>query len=295
LRENYQIAMPWVNYHSHSLYCDGKAAPEDFIARAVENGFRAYGFTSHAPVPFDSRWNMPAGRLQEYLDHFKLLREQWKHTIQLYCGLEVDFIEGVWGYEASGLHEKGLDYCIGSVHYINRFPDGSYFCFDVPTDAFFNGIEQLYHNDFRAALSGYYQTLRNMLQNDPPDVIGHMDKIKKHNTARAFFSEDEKWYRDQVEETLDLIASTGCILEVNTNGLYRHNPPMLYPSSWILKSAYRRKIPVMMNSDSHHPDEIEKGFSETSRVLKEIGYQTLRVLYNGFWQDRPFTEKGVEF
>ena len=37
------------NYHSHSLYCDGRAGMEDFVRFAVSRGFVSYGFSSHAP------------------------------------------------------------------------------------------------------------------------------------------------------------------------------------------------------------------------------------------------------
>ena len=39
------------NYHSHSLYCDGRANMEDFIRFALSEGFTSYGFSSHAPLP----------------------------------------------------------------------------------------------------------------------------------------------------------------------------------------------------------------------------------------------------
>jgi len=31
--------MSWVNYHTHCLYCDGKAEPEAYLIRAIEEGF----------------------------------------------------------------------------------------------------------------------------------------------------------------------------------------------------------------------------------------------------------------
>ena len=37
------------NYHSHSLYCDGRANMEDFVRFALSEGFTSYGFSSHAP------------------------------------------------------------------------------------------------------------------------------------------------------------------------------------------------------------------------------------------------------
>ena len=40
------------NYHSHSLYCDGRASMEDFVRFALSEGFTSYGFSSHARCLF---------------------------------------------------------------------------------------------------------------------------------------------------------------------------------------------------------------------------------------------------
>lgn len=44
------------NYHSHCLYCDGRANMEDFIRFAISEGFSSYGISSHAPLPFSTAW-----------------------------------------------------------------------------------------------------------------------------------------------------------------------------------------------------------------------------------------------
>ena len=51
----------------------------------------------------------------------------------------------------------GCDYILGSVHFIDRYPDGSYFCFDGNPEIFFRGIEIIYNNDFRKAITVYYE------------------------------------------------------------------------------------------------------------------------------------------
>ena len=48
------------NYHSHCLYCDGRANMEDFIRFAISEGFTSYGISSHAPLP--SRIWFPGSR-----------------------------------------------------------------------------------------------------------------------------------------------------------------------------------------------------------------------------------------
>ena len=285
--------MAWVNFHSHSIFCDGKANPEDYVIRAIEKGFPVYGFSAHAPVPFASVWNMPAEKLSEYFNEINRIKNRYFDEIQVYTGLEVDYIEGLWGCQASGLRTKQTDFFIGSVHYIGQYPDGTYFCFDGQPEAFFRGIEMIFHNDFKKAVSVYYHSVIRMTEIDKPDIIGHLDKIKMHSSVRPYVKEEEKWYTGLVEDTLEVIRKTGCMVEVNTRGLYKHNPPLLYPGPRVLKRLYRKRIPVVFNSDAHHPDEIESGFAFAAELLQDIGFKTVRVLLDGKWQDKKFNKQGL--
>ena len=46
------------NFHSHCLFCDGHGHPETFLRFAIAGKFRAYGYSSHSPLPFETFWNM---------------------------------------------------------------------------------------------------------------------------------------------------------------------------------------------------------------------------------------------
>ena len=54
------------NYHSHCLYCDGRANMEDFIRFAISEGFSSYGISSHAPLPFSTAWTMEWDRMEDW-------------------------------------------------------------------------------------------------------------------------------------------------------------------------------------------------------------------------------------
>ena len=41
------------NYHTHTTWCDGKDTPEAVVVAAIEKGFYAIGFSSHAMLPED--------------------------------------------------------------------------------------------------------------------------------------------------------------------------------------------------------------------------------------------------
>ena len=41
------------NYHTHTTWCDGKDTPEAVVVAAIDKGFDAIGFSSHAMLPED--------------------------------------------------------------------------------------------------------------------------------------------------------------------------------------------------------------------------------------------------
>ena len=66
---------------------------------------------------------------------------------------------------------------------------------DGPDKNYVIGIENIFNNDIKKAVTNYYRQIQEMVITQKPDIIGHLDKIKMNNKAR-FFSEDEKWYKE---------------------------------------------------------------------------------------------------
>jgi histidinol-phosphatase (PHP family) len=133
-----------------------------------------------------------------------------------------------------------------------------------------------------------------MVTRDPPDIVGHLDKIKIHNTPDPLFEESETWYRDEIDRTLATIRDAKIIVEVNTRGLYKKRSPTTYPSPWILERMCESKIPITLNSDAHHPDDLTREFEPTARLLKDIGFKNLSILKNGIWEPVPFQSYGFD-
>ena len=95
------------NYHSHCLYCDGRANMEDFIRFAISEGFTSYGISSHAPLPFSTAWTMEWDRMDDYLSEFSRLKEKYADKIELAIGLEIDYLD-----EDSKHFDGDLDYVV---------------------------------------------------------------------------------------------------------------------------------------------------------------------------------------
>ncbi|WKN41676.1 histidinol-phosphatase [Tunicatimonas pelagia] len=276
--------MTYTNYHSHCYFCDGKDTPEVYLQRAIQLGMPAYGISSHAPLPYELSWPMKEADRESYVREIERLKEKYTNQIEVYRGLEVDFIPGVVG--PSWVKDTfSLDYTIGSVHFVDFFTNGFPWEIDGRHQVFLQGLQEIFANNIEAAICRYYALVRQMVREDPPDIVGHLDKIKIQSEGSKLFNERATWYEAEVEKTLDSIAEVGLIMEVNTRGIYKQLTPEPYPSYWILERMRERNIPIMLNSDAHHPREISSHFAEVTARLSAIGYEQVRVLYQGVWQD----------
>jgi histidinol-phosphatase (PHP family) len=279
----------WTNFHTHSRYCDGIGEMAEYVAQAAAKGVVSLGFSSHAPVPFDCAWCMKKEDLQPYLDNIESLKAG-QPPVQLYKGMEVDYIPGV--LSPRDLRPL-LDYTVGSVHFIDRFPDGKPWEIDGSHQVFLAGLEAIFYNDIQAAVSRYFELTREMISTAPPDILGHLDKIKIQNAEDKFFHETDKWYRHEVIRTLDAVAGTEVIIEVNTRGLYQKKSATTYPSPWILEEILQRSIPVTVSSDAHHPKDLVNQFEQTAALLVAIGFRKISILRDGSWQPVTLTPDGI--
>lgn len=279
----------WSNFHTHTAFCDGKKSITETAEVASNNKIYSLGFSSHAPLPFHRPWCMKPDAFPAYLH--QIAETKRKSSLQIYSGLEVDFIPGVISIES---FQSRLDYTIGSIHFVEKFHSGDGWEIDGPHAHFLDGLREIFHGDIRTAVERYFELTREMILHSPPDIVGHLDKIKIQNTGNKFFHETDPWYRQAVRATLQVIEKSGCIVEVNTRGLYQNKSTTSYPSPWILEELLQRSIPITLSSDAHHPDDLTGLFSETARVLLGIGFKNLRILLDGRWQHVAFNEHGLQ-
>jgi len=263
------------NYHCHSRFDDGHGELEEYVRAALDKGLRTLGFTGHAPVPFPCSWTIPPPLLGEYLRSARNLQAGYRERIELLVGLEVDYIPEIISPSSAHIRALNLDFTVGSVHFVGRLAGGDLWTADGPPEELERGVAESFGGKFRPAVERYYERISAMVRSAEPDIIGHLDVIKKNNRGDRYFSEDAPWYRAAVAETLDVVAASSCIVEVNTGGIVRNTSGALYPSEWILGEILKRKIPVMINSDAHRPEQLDGYFEETAAILRGIGFREL--------------------
>lgn len=289
-----KLQMTWTNYHSHCSYCDGTSSLERYIEQAVEAGMHSYGVSCHGPMPLDIPWAMKKSALSDYLSEFLRLRAKWQNQIELYVGLEIDFVPGNSWWDQIGPLYRDLDYVIGSVHLVDAFDDGRPWEVDGSRDKFVEGLDQIFGGDVRAAVSRYYELTRWMVMLENPEVVGHLDKIKLHNINGRYFDETESWYRQEIDKTLKVISNMGSIVEVNTRGLYTGRSLDLFPSHWVLERIHSLGIPITLSSDAHAPKEVKAGFEFAAKMLHRIGFRKMSIMSGGKWRRVSFDADGLD-
>jgi histidinol-phosphatase (PHP family) len=280
----------WTNYHCHSFFSDGKCEAEDFVKKAIDLKITSMGFSEHGPVPFETSWNIKHENIERYILEIERLRQKYNHLIEIYCGMEIDHIAAFTNEIIQMIPFKKLDFTIASIHFLGFLSDGNAWNIDGEPEMFERGFHEVYSGSEKALIENYYKETMNMVDSLKPTVIGHIDKIKMHNSGNKYFDENAPYYQNAIHDTLDCIKKKDCIVELNTRGLYKHPGKLSYPSSWILKLMNEKRIRTTLSSDSHKPDELVKEFEFAIDLLKEAGYRSFFQLRNGNWIESPLIQ-----
>lgn len=282
--------MYWSNYHSHSIFCDGRSPMEEFVRFAIVRGLRRYGFSAHAPLPFPTAWNMNLDDMPYYISEFYRLKEKYCSEIDLFLGLEVDFINEVFDANHNLYDTKEFDYKISSVHFLDPLPAGGFFTVDGKYYDFEQGVKQLYEGDIRVVVDRFFDISTLMIEKGGFDIVGHVDKISLNGSKYPGFSIFEKWYQNRVGEILQLIKDKGYILEINTKSFSGEG--FTYPDVHFFQLVNELDIPIVVGSDCHYPNLVDDGFQQVFRLLENAGFKTMQQLTVSGWETAEFNDRG---
>jgi histidinol-phosphatase (PHP family) len=275
------------NYHIHTHFCDGSNEPVKYIEEAILKKITSIGFSAHAPMPFYCKWTLPENKLSEYFAEIQTLKSKYSQHIEIYCGLELDYIPEFWdNYTQKILRSHKWDFIIGSIHFVDKFPDDTHWTIDGGNDEFKKGLSVIFNNNSETVIRHYFEYTRQMVRLMKPQIIGHIDKIKMQHRPDCLIPDSHTIFREEMLKTFDEIACSECIIEINTRGIYRRNEPEYYPGKWAISEMAKRHIPVTINSDAHKPEEIVMLWNETARLLYNSGYRTVKLLQKGMWVDQ---------
>jgi histidinol-phosphatase (PHP family) len=279
--------MTGTNFHTHTNWSDGKSSADETIQQAIKEQMTVLGFSDHVDLPFENNFAIARGQLPNYIEEIRSLARVYQDKVKILCGLEVDYIPGVIENFEAIKNENKLDYVIGSVHMVTRnYPEIFWFIDGPERCSYDDGLERFFGNNIREAVRSFYDQTNEMIEHEKFEIIGHFDKIKMHNHNR-FFTEDERWYRNLVLETLDLIRQKNRIVEVNTRGVYKKRCDSFFPSDWILSQMNEMHIPALVSSDAHQHSELQLLFPEALKSLQKAGYKEIVSFTEETWIQIP--------
>ncbi len=267
------------NYHTHSLFCDGKNSVEEMVVKAIELQFDILGFSSHSLCSFSTDWHLPVRRHKEYADEVKRIKDLYKDKINIQLGFESDYLYGVNIPRKDAYSDFNIDYLIGAVHYVTN-ENGS-FAVDYSAEQVKKDIENIFYGNKSEVVHAYFENERTMLKKGDFDIIAHPDLIKKHNSKLNLFDENSKSYKEELLLTADAIQKAGVIVEINTGGIARGYIQQPYPSPYFLSLLFERKVPVTFSSDAHSTDHLDFWFTQALDYIQKAGYKEMAYLDSG--------------
>ncbi len=268
------------NYHCHTQFCDGASTAEEMVLAAIEAGFPALGFSSHAPVPFPNFWTMPLEKSEAYTAELIRLKEKYKDQIQIYRGLEADYIKNETNALCDHIKAFNSDFLIGSIHFMGTLVvDGERWTIDGSPEEFKKGLDQMYGGDIKRLVRDFTEQSVAMMELGGFDVLGHVDKIFQH--GKEYFSIDDKWYRDEIMTLLEMAKAKDYVVEINTK--HHHVLGILFPHQSFIKELKRLNIPVQVNSDCHQKQMMTAAYSIAYDALRAAGITEERLFLDGKW------------
>ncbi len=278
------------SYHTHCEFCDGRTSASGMAAAAFKAGYAVIGFSSHAPIPFNTTWNLKWPRIKDYEKTIRDLAAEWgPRGMDILLGLEIDYIENVASPADDSYNAIKLDYKIGSTHYITGLP-GKPFTVDETAEAFERHVNANSGGDAAPVWKEYYRRLTEMIEKGGFDIIGHFDLVKKNNVGARWFDEGSRAYTDSAFAAVDRAAELDCIAEVNTGGLARGKTKETYPSSAILKRMREKGLRLTIGDDAHAPGHLGAYQGAAVEAARAAGYRAVWYLD----RERKWRDIGIE-
>ena len=278
--------------HTHTLFCDGRDDVETMCRTAFEKGLAAIGFSAHAPMGktgLSSDWHIEDGRLEEYAGEVRAARRRWEGKIPVYLGLEVDYIKGLRSALDDDIRGLGLDYVIGSTHYVIP-PRGAPFTVDGPAQEVERGISEGFGGDGEAMMHAYWDAVGEMIALGGIDIVGHLDLVKKNNRANRWFSTEGETYRQRLEEIARALATGGFVVEASTGAMNRGHLTETYPSLPALRLLQQHGVPVTISADAHRAADLDGHYHAAHQILLDAGYDS-HVVFEGREDGKPVWRK----
>ena len=224
------------NLHTHTKRCHhAKGEDEEYVKKAIENGFKTIGFSDHAPYVFPADSGYYSGfRINledtaDYAESVKKLRDKYKGIIDIKFGFELEYYPSLHREELEYLKLFDYDYLICGQHYIfNEYDPQAVYTGSKTGDE--GVLCQYVKQVIEAANTGDYA------------YIAHPDLIN--------FTGDGDFYKEKMRYMIKELKRTDIPLEFNFLGF---TDKRNYPNDIFWKMVAEEGNRVVLGLDAHKP------------------------------------------
>ena len=266
--------------HSGEFCEHAEGRLEEVLEAAVAAGYHTFGVTEHAPrgesrflYATEKEKGFTVERLEEdfrnYIRAIDGLAEAFGERLIVLRGFEIEVVP-TDGYRDKMLayREAGdFDYMVGSVHYVEEVS------IDGPIEDFRRIRDGL--GGLEALAVRYYETVAEMIDALRPEVVGHLDLLRKNAGPDAAL--DTRAIRRAADGALEAARACGAILDLNT-AAYRKGLGTPYPAAWLVERAASMGIGFCFGDDSHGPAQVGAGIDDARDYLLANGVGEVTVL-----------------
>lgn len=256
------------NLHTHCTYCDGIDSMEAMIQKAIELNFDTLGFSSHAPMQFETDYAIRNEKLLDYCKEIESLKKQYKDKIKILRGLELDYFAEKTNVD--------FDYLIGSVHVLKIGDE--YYDVDDSLETSEMIINEKFGGDSTEYARAYYELLVKLPELFDFDFVGHFDLITKYNDIKPIVDTECKKYKDTAIEALHAVNQKINLFEINSGAISRGYKKMPYPDVFILKELKQIGGKVILTSDCHNKEYLDCNFDLSIELLKNCGFSEVYTI-----------------
>lgn len=254
------------NFHTHTVYCDGKNTPEEMVQAAIDKGFTALGFSGHSYFELYGEGSMPVQNQREYIREITALKEKYANQILIFCGIEQDYY--------SPKPEFAYDYSIGSVH--SMLKNREYLIIDWSAENQKKDVDTIYGGDFDAYAEDYFEVVSNVLEKTQADIIGHIDLVSKYSEINGYHQSPR--FLAAAQRAVEKLIPFGKPFEINTGAMSRGARSIPYPSKDILTMIREKGGKIVISSDCHNKIHLDHAFDTAVKLAKECGFTEHGVL-----------------
>jgi len=244
------------DFHIHTAFCNhASGTMEEYVEHAILKGLTKIVFLEHMEEGIRSARQLWLGEAEfaAYFQEGRRLQEKYAGRIEIGLGVECGFNRHHAGTLRHRLAEHTWDEIGISCHFLELTPETDHLNLLSRKQ---ENVARAMEHDLHEIFSSYLEQLTDAVSSLPGTILCHLDAALRYVPG---FRPDETHYQ-QIDKMLDLVQRKQMALEYNTSGIAIRGE--LFPASRIRQMAAARKLPVVLSSDAHRPQDVGRNFSD---------------------------------